>query len=87
MRDQRLSCYSRDGARHVAELLEVDQVLDVISVRKRSGECAVLVLQDALLQLRGHADVEVFKAAGEDVNVSSRPTQTKSWNRCMAGCR
>jgi len=87
MRDQRLSCYSRDGARHVAELLEVDQVLDVISVRKRSGECAVLVLPDALLQLRSHADVEVFEAAGEDVNVSSRPTQTKSWNRCMAGCR
>jgi hypothetical protein len=45
------------------------------------------VLPDALLQLRGHADVEVFEAAGEDVNVSSRPTQTKSWNRCMAGCR
>jgi diacylglycerol kinase family enzyme len=51
-------------------LSKIDKVLDVVSVRKRSRERAILVLPHSLFQFRGHPDVKVLKTTGKNVDIA-----------------
>jgi hypothetical protein len=53
---------------NVAESLEVDQTINFVAEGEAGCE-SVLVFEDALLQIAGHADVEGLRAVGEDVDV------------------
>ena len=57
------------GGGHRGVPLEVNQVLYVVALREAAGEGSGGVLEHALLEVGGYADVEMFEAGGQDVHV------------------
>ena len=63
---QPFSCFSRLIASNLVERLPVQETLDLILVRE-SFDAMEFVLEDALVQVAGHADVESARQAAHDV--------------------
>ena len=60
--------FAADGGHDIAVTFEVDEVGHVVLCRKAFG-CVSFVLEHAMLDVAGHADVEHTALAGEDVDV------------------